>query len=124
MGAFRLVLPVEPKKDAWPKAKTPPSAPASQYPGPVGLLAMATTPARNSSAAPEPRAGAAPKVRTEFGSGVVGVLPANVAPLKPAKSTAPSAAASRQRGGEAVRRRLRRIRCWALRSRRAAGRGV
>src|SRR6476619_1322316 len=74
---------------------------------------MATTPRRRSRLAADPKARAAPKVSTELGTGAVstaGALPANVAPLKPAKRTAHRAAARRQRGGCEVRRRRERTR--------------
>ena len=43
MGALRCMPPVEPKNEASPKLKMPPSAATSQYPCPDGVAAMLTT---------------------------------------------------------------------------------
>src|SRR5207253_2916464 len=42
IGLLRVMLPVEPRKGASPKAKIPPSEAMSQYPCPDGVEAMLT----------------------------------------------------------------------------------
>ncbi len=42
MGAFSGVPAIDPRYGAWPYAKTPPSADASQYPPPLLLEAIPT----------------------------------------------------------------------------------
>ena len=42
MGALRCMPPVEPKNEASPKLKMPPSEATSQYPCPDGVAAMPT----------------------------------------------------------------------------------
>src|SRR6516225_3867011 len=64
IGRLRGVPAIDPRNLASPKAKTLPSAPASQYPPPSGVRARATIGAGRGRPAAEPRAAASPKAPT------------------------------------------------------------
>ena len=64
MEAFSLVPPIDPKNEASPKLKTPPSDATSQYPVLEGVTAMPTTGAFNRVPPMEPLNGAAPSAKT------------------------------------------------------------
>ena len=55
---------MDPKKEASPKLKTPPSDPTSQYPVLEGVTAMPTTGALSGLPPIEPSNGAAPSAKT------------------------------------------------------------
>ncbi len=63
MGELRRMSPVEPRKDASPKLKMPPSDATSQYPAPDGVAAMPTMGWLRRSAPVEPRKAASPKLK-------------------------------------------------------------
>jgi hypothetical protein len=63
IGEFRAMLPVEPWKRASPKVKMPPSDATSQYPRPVGVVAMSTIGRLSGRAPCEPRKGASPNAK-------------------------------------------------------------
>src|SRR2546422_10208997 len=64
IGWLRRMAPVEPKKAASPKAKTPPSVAVSQYPSPEGVASMATIGWLSRRPASEPSDPALPKAKT------------------------------------------------------------
>ncbi|HUR86368.1 MAG TPA: hypothetical protein VMY78_13585 [Solirubrobacteraceae bacterium] len=64
IGAFSGWSDIEPKNPALPNAKTPPSAPTSQYPWPPGATAIATTGALSGFPPCEPKNSASPRLNT------------------------------------------------------------
>src|SRR5262245_57701985 len=64
MGRLSLTAPVEPKKRASPKPKTPPSEAVSQYPAPEVVGATPTIGWLSRRPPVEPRNGALPRAKT------------------------------------------------------------